>query len=256
MNSEPQEEELTPVEAPPGPRIYVLGGNSSTLAFVSSLVPERRQVTAWLVPLAWTPVGVAAGESWQRVGIPADNVVGWADQTFSPEDERSFVTSGRDLELLMRVGWSAPAPTAEDLSDKMVLNLEDVPEDVLDAFAQPLEALTQCAICRRTCVRDHFVWNERRLCAWDYHATVFGKRGPWRDGTYEERLFETLPHAAYVAPGLLDEQQVDPVMAVSSLPEDVMRALLNAAIEGDAGHPHIAVRTEGGYTLLRERGGS
>ena len=46
-------------------RAYVLSGNANTLAFVSSFVPENRQITAWLVPLAWTPVGVVLGESWQ-----------------------------------------------------------------------------------------------------------------------------------------------------------------------------------------------
>jgi hypothetical protein len=68
------------------------------------------------------------------------------------------------------------------------------------------------------CVRDHFVWNERRLCAWDYHATVFGKRGPWRDQPYEERYFDTLPRAAYVAPGLLLDLDVEPVLAVAGCP--------------------------------------
>ena len=181
-------------------RAYILGGNASTLAFVSSLVPENRQVTAWLVPLAWTPIGVAIGENWQRVNIAADNMPAWTDQTFSPDDERSFVTSLRELDMLARIGWSAAAPT--ELREGVVVNPEDLPEDILEALAHPPEMLTQCAICRRTCVRDHFVWNERRLCAWDYHATVFGKRGPWRDGRYEEHHFETLPTAKYVAGGL------------------------------------------------------
>ena len=84
----------------PEPRAYILGGNANTLAFVSSLVPENRQITAWLVPIAWTPIGVVIGENWQQVNIAADNVPGWADQTFSPDDERSFVSSLRDLEML------------------------------------------------------------------------------------------------------------------------------------------------------------
>jgi hypothetical protein len=159
------------------PRAYILGGNASTLAFVTSFVPDNRQITAWLVPIAWTPIGVAIGESWQKVSIAADNVPGWADQTFSPDDERSFVTSLRDLEMLLRIGWSAPPPT--ELNEAVIVNPEDVPEDVLDGIAHPPEVLTQCAICRRTCVRDHFVWNERRMCAWDYH----GATSPTRTGT-------------------------------------------------------------------------
>ena len=233
------------------PRAYVLGGNASTLAFTSSLVAENRQVTAWLVPLAWTPIGVVLGENWQRVGIAADNLAGWTDQTFDPGDERSFVSSLRELDLLARIGWNAPVP--ETLDDQVVVNLDDVPEDVLDALTHPPEALVQCALCRRTCVRDHFVWNERRLCAWDYHATVFGKRGPWRDVPYEERLFDTLPRAAYVAGPLLDDASVDAILAIDGIDDAVARRLVNDTIAADAGHAHLAVRTSGGYTLLRER---
>ena len=246
-----------PIDPPSTPesksesRAYILGGNASTLAFASSLVPENRQVSAWLVPLAWTPIGVVLGENWQRVGIAADNLAGWTDQTFDPSDERSFVSSLRELELLARIGWSAAVP--EVLTDDVVVNPEDLPEDILDALAHAPESLVQCAICRRTCVRDHFVWNERRLCAWDYHQTVFGKRGPWRDAPYEERFWETIPHAAYVAGPLLDEVSVDAVLAIDGLDDELAHRLINEAIGADGEHPHLAVRTSGGYTLLRER---
>ncbi len=229
----------------------MLGGNAGTLAFVSSLRPDKGQVTAWLVPLAWTPVGVTLGEGWQRVSLAADNLGGWVDQTFPPEDERSFVTPMRDLEMLLRVRWHAEVP--ERLSEPLLVNPEDIPEDVLDGVEHPPETLTQCAVCRRMCVRDHFVWNERQLCAWDYHATVFGKRGPWREEPYEERFFETLPRAAYVAPGLLQEVDVEPVLAVAGLPEDRMRTLINIAIGDVKDGAYLAVRTDEGLTLLRER---
>jgi len=232
-------------------RAYVLGGNTSTLAFTSSLVAENRQVTAWLVPLAWTPIGVVPGENWQRVGIAADNLAGWTDQTFEPSDERSFVSSLRELELLARIGWSAPVPDA--LNEGSIVNPEDVPEDILDGLAHGAQALAQCAICRRTCVRDHFVWNERRLCAWDFHATVFGKRGPWRDAPYEERLWETIPQGAYVAGPLLDDIGVDAVLAIDGLGDELAHRLLNEAIAAGDGRAFLAVRTDGGYTLLRER---
>jgi hypothetical protein len=234
------------------PRAYVLGGNASTLAFVSSFVPENRQITAWLVPLAWTPIGVVIGETWQRVNIAADNVPGWADQTFSPDDDRSFVTSPRDMEMLARVGWRASAPT--EFGENVIVNPDDLPEDVLDALSHPAEMLTQCAVCRRTCVRDHFVWNDRRMCAWDYHASVFGKRGPWRDKPYEDHHFATLPQAKYVAGGLLTEAGADAVIAIDGLEETLARKLIADVMAADPG-PHIAVRTEGGYTLLRERSG-
>jgi hypothetical protein len=232
-------------------RAYVLGGNSSTLAFVSDLRVEQGQVAAWLAPLAWTPIGVVLGEAWQRVGIAADNVAGWVDQTFPPEDERSFVASLHDLDLLMRVGWGSAPP--RKLTERTVVNIDDVPDDVVDAFAHPAEVLTQCAVCRRTCVRDHFVWNERQLCAWDYHSAVFGKRGPWRSGPYEERHFATLPRAMYVAGGLLDEIGVDAVTAISGLSEGTAQRIVNLIIESEPDAAYLAVRTEGGYTLLRER---
>jgi hypothetical protein len=231
-------------------RAYIIGGNTGTLAFVSSLRADNKQITAWLVPLAWTPIGVTLGENWQRVNVAADNLPGWVDQTFPAEDERAFVGSLRDLEMLVRSGWNAEPP--ERLNDEMLLNPEDVPEDVLDGIAQPPEPLVQCAICRRTCVRDHFAWNERQLCAWDYHSTVFGRRGPWRNAPYEDRLFETLPRAAYVAGPLLAEVQVDPILIVSQLPEPLMRTLMNETIAADASSAHLAVRTDDGMTLLRE----
>lgn len=234
-------------------RVYVLGGNSSTLAFVSDARAERGQISAWLAPLAWTPVGVVLGETWQRVGIAADNVGGWVDQTFPPEDDRSFVASLRDLDLLMRIGWGGPPP--ERLSDGSIINLDDVPEDVLDALAHPAEILTQCAVCRRTCVRDHFVWNDRQLCAWDYHATVFGRRGPWHAGPYEERHFQTLPRAMYVAGGLLDELGVEAVLAIAGVSDETAHRLINVTIESENDRAYLAVRTDG-YTLLRERAGS
>lgn len=234
------------------PRAYVLGGNANTLAFVSSLVPESRQITAWLVPIAWTPIGVLLGENWQRVNIPADNVIGWADATFAPEDERAFVASGRELEMLARIGWHAGTP--ETLGEDVLVNPDDLPEDLLDAFEHPAEPLVQCAICRRTCARDHFVWNDRRMCAWDYHATVFGKRGPWRSEPYEERYFATLPAARYVAQGLLDELGVDAIVAVDDIDDALARRIVNDVIAADGTRAHLAVRVGGGYTLLRERG--
>jgi hypothetical protein len=100
-------------------------------------------------------------------------------------------------------------------------------------------------------VRGHFEWGERQLCAWDFHAMVFGKRGPWRETQYEERFFETLPHPAYVAPPLLTELNVEAVLAVTSLPEERMREIVNLAI-GDGGAAYMAVRTDDGLTLLRE----
>ena len=66
-------------------------------------------------------------------------------------------------------------------------------------------------------------------------------------------MFATIPAAAYVVPGLLVEAGVEPVLAVAGLPEDVMQGLVNSAIAADAGSAYLAVRTDEGLTLLRER---
>lgn len=235
----------------PVARAYILGGNSNTLAFLSSTLAEHRQLSAWLVPLAWTPIGVVLGETWQRVHIPADNIIGWADTTFAPDDERAFVASPRELEVLGRVGWHSTTP--ERLTPDVIVNLEDLPEDLQDALEHDAEQLVQCAICRRTCVREHFVWNDRRMCAWDYHATVFGRRGPWRSEPYEERHFATIPQAQYVAPGLLEDLSVEAVAALENIDDVLSQRIINDVIAADPARAYLAVRVGKSYTVLRER---
>ena len=231
-----------------------MGGSGSTLGFVNSFRAERNTITARLVPLAWTPIGVVVGDTWQNVGLSLPNLLDWVDRTFPPEDEHAFVAPMRDIELLARVQWHAELP--EQLDDEAVLNIEDVPEEIADGLAHPPAPIVQCAACRRLCVRDDFVWKEKQLCAWDYHAQVFGKRGPWRNGPYEERHFETLPTCAYVAPQILHEMHVDVVLATNAIDESVARAAINLLLESDAERPHMAVRSEGGFTVLRETNGT
>jgi hypothetical protein len=231
--------------------VFVLGGSGSTLGFINSFRTEGGAITARLVPLAWTPVGVVIGESWQNVGIALTNLLDWVDRTFAPEDERAFVAPMRDIELLARVQWHAELPEA--LSDEAVLNIEDVPEEIADGLAHAPAPIVQCAACRRLCVRDEFVWKEKQLCAWDFHAQVFGKRGPWRDGAYEERLFETLPACAYVAPPILSEMGVDVVLATGEISDAVAQQMINLLLSSDPGRAHMAVRSGGGFSVLRER---
>ncbi len=244
------------IEARDGPRVFVLGGNRATLAFTNSFRPatETAQagglITAQLVPLAWTPIGVAAGDRWQSVGVSTSGLLDWIDRTFPPEDGRAFVASMRDVELLVRIGWDAPLP--ERLEEQNVLNIEDLPDDIADALTQPPVTLVQCAACRRLCVRDEFVSREKQLCAWDYHAQTFGKRGPWHQGAYETRHFETLASCAYVAPPLLPELGVEAVLEIGGVAEPVAQAIVNALLDADPEHPHLAVRTHDGFTVLRE----
>lgn len=230
-------------------RAFVLGCNTNTLAFVSAL--RGGTIDAHLVPLAWTPIGVVAGDAWQTARIPAATLLAWIDQTFSPDDEHAFVAQMRDVELLLRSEWEAAVPAR--LDETSVLNLEDVPEEIADALVHPSAPIVQCATCRRLCVRDEFVWKERQLCAWDYHTAVFGKRGPWRNGAYEERLFETLPQPAYVAPPLLEELNVEVLLATGALEDALARSIVNQVLDAGADRSYIAVRNAGGYTVLRER---
>jgi hypothetical protein len=228
----------------------VLGGNGSTLGVVNSFRSEGGAITARLIPLAWTPVGVVVGETWQNVGIALAGLVDWVDRTFPPEDEHAFVAPMRDVELLARIQWNAPLP--ERLDEDSVLNIEDVPEEIAEGLAHPPAPVIQCAACRRLCVRDEFVWKEKQLCAWDYHAQVFGKRGPWRNEPYEDRHFETLPVCAYVAPPLLTELSVDAVLMINQVEESAARTMINVLLDGDRARSHLAIRTEGGFTVLRE----
>jgi hypothetical protein len=102
------------------------------------------------------------------------------------------------------------------------------------------------------CVRDQFVWKEKQLCAWDYHAQAFGKRGPWHDGPYEERFFDTLPACAYVAPPILAEMNVDVILATGEIDAAVAQQMINLLLSTEPA-PHMAVRSGTGYTVLRER---
>ncbi len=127
------------------------------------------------------------------------------------------------------------------------------PEEIADGLAHPPGPIVQCAACRRLCVRDEFVWKEKQLCAWDYHAQVFGKRGPWHDGPYEERHFETLPSCAYVAPPILSEMKVDVVLAAGEIADATAQQMINLLLSSEPGRAHMAVRSGGGFSVLRER---
>ena len=232
------------------PRVFVLGSSTSTLAFVNSFRPEGTTITARLVPVAWTPIGVAVGDTWQNVGIRLANLIDWVDRTFPPEDERAFVAPMRDIELLARVQWHSELP--EQLNDASVLNIEDVPEDIAEGLAHSPSPIVQCAACRRLCVRDDFVWKEKQLCAWDYHTQVFGKRGPWRNGAYEDRHFETLPACGYVAPQLLAELHVEVILATNAVDENTAQQAVNLLLAANPSQAHMAVRSGDGYTVLRE----
>jgi hypothetical protein len=246
--TEPSPRLLTPKPSSSG--AFVLGGNKNTLAFVNSFRPEGGSLTARLLPLAWTPLGVVIADRWQNVGVALSSLMDWIDKTFPTDDDRAFVAPVRDIELLARIEWHTDLP--ERLDQSAILNVEDVPEDVLDGLINPPGQIVQCAVCRRLCVLGDFVWKEKQLCAWDFHAQVFGKRGPWRNGAYEARHFETLPSCAYVAPALLLEQGVDAVLATSGVPDDVAQRAINLLLDADAATPHLGVRTEGGFTVLRE----
>jgi hypothetical protein len=238
------------------PRVFILGGNANTLAGTSSFRAATESsktggiVTARLIPLAWTPRGVCVGDGRQDVGIPAGGIPDWIDRTFSAEDEHAFVASLRDIEMLTRIGWEARFP--EILDQRAVLNIEDLPDEIVEGLARPHGELLACAVCRSLCVRDEFVWKDRQLCAWDYHAQVFGKRGPWHEGLYEERHFESVSSCAYVAAPLLEELGVQEVLAIGGVARSHALSIVNATISGENPRVYMAVKTESGFSLLRE----
>jgi hypothetical protein len=229
---------------------YILGGNVSTLAFVTSLRSDNNTVTAHLLPVAQTPLGTVLGDAWQNVTVALAGLLDWMDQNFPPEDEHAFVAPIRDIELLARINWDVAVPAA--LDESCVLNIEDVPDEIAHALLHPGRPLLQCSACRRLCVRDEFVWKDRPLCPWDYHRQVFGKRGPWHNGPYETRHFESVPQAGYVAPVLLEEG-AEIVAALSGIDEAIAREAVNLILRADAERAYMTVRTPEGYTVLRER---
>ena len=91
------------------------------------------------------------------------------------------------------------------------------------------------------------------MCAWDFHATVFGKRGPWHAEPYEERHFATLPSCKYVAHPLLEDVGVDAILAIDDIDVALAQRIINEVIAGDRTRAHLAVQTAGGFTVLRER---
>lgn len=234
------------------PAFFVLGGNATTLAFVSSLrVEDGTDLTAHLVPLAQTPLGVVIGNTPASAAVPYESLAEWIDATFPAQDDRAFVAPLRDIELLARIGWHSE--TTDRLGEGECINIDDLPAEIADAFEQPAQSLVQCAACRRLCVAEHFVWNERQLCAWDYHRQVFGKRGPWRTDEYEERHFDALPAPAYIVPSILDEGRVEAVLAIGAIDRELAREAVNMLIRAQAGRAHLCVAVPDGYTLLRER---
>lgn len=234
-----------------GRALFVLGGNASTLAFVTSLRADEPNVRAHLVPLAQTPLGIAAGDERQSVTIPYESLAEWIDKTFPAQDEDSFVVPMRDVELLLRINWHSEAP--EKIEESDVINADDLPPDVAEALEHPAEQLVACAVCRRLCVRGHFTWNDRELCAWDYHRQVFGKRGPWRSQEYDDRHFETLPAPAYVAAPLLEEAGAQVVLAVTGVDAAIAREAVNLLIRSEPRAAYMCIALPQGHTLLRER---
>lgn len=229
-----------------------MGGNDATLAVASSLHPSEPggDVTIRLIPLAWTPLGVVLGTTRQEVGVPLQRLFEWIDRTFSAEDEGAFVPPMRDVELLARIGWNEPFP--EELRAENVVNLEDLPAELAEALERPCAELVQCAACRRLCVRDDFKWNDKQLCCWDYHATVFGRRGPWQSGMYEPRRFSRLPACAYVVEALLEELRVKTVLMLGAVEEEAAQRVVAALLACEPDLAHLAVRTGDGLAVLRE----
>lgn len=232
-------------------KAYVLGGSADSLAITSSFGADHAGIPIRILSLATTPIGLVVGDTRQSVGIAQATLLDWIDRSFPGDVPENFVAPLRDVDLLMRTGWHADEP--ETLDEQHLLNIDDLPPDVLDALGQPAKPLVQCGACKRLCVRDEFVWKEKPLCAWDYHAVVFGKRGPWRNQPYEERHFATLPRCRYVAAPLVIELNVDVILTTFGLDEALAREFINRTIATDETRAYLAVRIDDGFVMLRER---
>ncbi len=217
----------------------------------SSFRPENQRIMVSLAPLAWTPLGVSLGATAQQVGVAFDGLASWMDQTFAPDDDRAFLGSMRDIELLRRLEWQATPPAV--LSAAAILNADDLSDDLLHALGEPPSEVVPCGICRRLSVRDDFIWNDRQLCAWDFHTTVFGRRGPWHNEAYAERHFATIPHPRYLVPNLLEELNVEIIVSIGGIPTTLQQEMLNTLITRLPGPAYLLARTGDGLALLRER---
>ncbi|TAM76778.1 hypothetical protein EPN44_04560 [bacterium] len=231
--------------------IFVLGGGEHMLAFVTQASGDKGQLPVVMVPLAWSPLGVVVGEGWQRVLVDEDNVSGWVDQTFVPEDERAFLAPLGELDLLRRIGWKDEVP--DRLSEEQILNLGDLPEDVIEALGSPMLPIARCAACRRSCVKDEFIWQERQLCAWDWHRSVFGRRGPWRTDAYNRVQFSDIPAAGYVVPPLAEEAGAETLMLLGRVDPELAYDAVSMLVERLGDGSYITVSTDTGWVLLRER---
>jgi hypothetical protein len=48
------------------------------------------------------------------------------------------------------------------------------------------------------------------------------------------------------------DASVEAVLTVNAFEDDAAQAIVKALLESDPGRPHMAVRTHGGFTVLRE----
>ncbi|MBV9233040.1 MAG: hypothetical protein JO030_03265 [Candidatus Eremiobacteraeota bacterium] len=214
------------------------------------MAEPKGTIAVRLVPLAWTPAGVVLAKNGKDVGVPLQGLFDWMDRTFAAEDETAFVATVRDLELLIRIGFERSFP--DELRAEHVVNVDDLPEELVDALEHPATELVMCATCRRLCVRDDFVWKEKQLCAWDYHASVFGRRGPWQTGAYEARRFPTLPSCAYVVPGLLAELGVENVLTLGAIADEAANDVVGTLLAREPARAYLVVRAGEGLAVLRE----
>ena len=157
----------------------------------------------------------------------------------------------RDLELLARIGWSAKRRPS---STKTLLSIrDDCPKMFWKRSTHPAETLIQCAICRRTCVRDHFVWNERRLARGTTTRSFSagadrGAKSPTKNG-----LWDTLPIPNTSRPTCSTSRHVDLVLSLGGIDEALARRIINEVIAPSGAVAYLAARVEDGFMLLRER---
>ena len=160
----------------------MLGGNASTLALVNSFRTESRRqaITARLVPLAWTPIGVVVGDTWQNVGIALDEPLRLGRPDLSARG-RARVRRADARHRAARAHPVGMRRCPKRIDEGAVLNIEDVPEEVADGA---------CA----SAAADRAM---RGLPASRACATIsFGKRSSCARGTTTRRSSESAARGA------------------------------------------------------------
>ena len=90
-----------------------------------------------------------------------------------------------------------------------------------------------------------------QLCAWDYHAQVFGRRGPWRTGLRGAPLRNAAQRRVRCAAAAARAGCRNRPDRQRGRRRTARARRSTCCLAADPQRPHLAVRTDGGFTVLR-----